>query len=112
MKSLKFSAHLVPLIESGEKTVTWRLFDDKFLETGDEIEFINKKTLEPFGTAKIIWVSLRTLGTLTDEDWAGHERFPSDEAMYEQYRKYYPNKNVGPDTEVKILTFEFTPKKS
>ncbi len=111
MRSLKFSPHLVPLTESGEKTVTWRLFDDKFLETGDELSFVNKETGEEFGTAKITWVSLRTLGTLTDEDWAGHERFPTDEAMYEQYRKYYPGKDVGPNTEVKILTFEFTHKK-
>ena len=28
-KTFKFSAHLVPLILSGEKTCTWRLWDDE-----------------------------------------------------------------------------------
>ena len=110
MRSLKFSPHLVPLVESGEKTTTWRLYDDKFLETGDEIEFINKETGEVFGTAKITWVSLRTLGTLTEEDWEGHEKFESPEDMYEHYKRYYAGKDVGPDTVVKIITFEFAPK--
>lgn len=108
MKTLKFAPHLVPLIESGEKTTTWRLFDDKNLETGDELTFVNKETGKEFGTAKVTWLSVRSLGALTDEDWAGHERFPSDEAMYAQYRAYYPHEDVGPDTLVKILTFEFT----
>jgi len=36
MKSLKFSAELVPLILSGEKTMTWRFWDDKDLDSGDE----------------------------------------------------------------------------
>lgn len=31
MKVLKFSENLVPLILSGQKTATWRMFDEKDL---------------------------------------------------------------------------------
>lgn len=110
VKTLKFAPNLVELILAGGKTTTWRLFDDKDLQTGDELIFINKQTGEEFGAAKIAWVSLRTLGTLTDEDWIGHEKFSSDEEMYAQYKKYYPNEVVDQDTVVKIINFDFTPK--
>lgn len=110
MKSLKFSPDLADLILKGEKTSTWRLFDDKDLQTGDELSFINKETGSEFGTGKVTWVSIRTLGTLTDEDWIGYEKFPSEAVMYETYRKYYPSEVVDENTIVKILTFDFTPR--
>ena len=107
MKSLKFAPDLVELIMKGEKTTTWRLFDDKDLQTGDELSFVSKETGAEFGTGKITWVSVRTLGTLTDEDWVGHEKFKDEEDMYAHYRRYYPNEVVNADTVVKIITFEF-----
>ncbi len=42
MKTLNFSDKLVPLVLSGAKTATWRLFDDKNLAIGDELIFKNK----------------------------------------------------------------------
>ncbi len=106
MKSLKFQPHLVETILSGEKTSTWRLFDDKDLQVGDDLIFINKETGKEFGKAKITNLKIRTLGTLTDEDWEGHEKYASEEEMYKSYRKYYGDK-VNPDSEVKILSFNF-----
>lgn len=106
MKTLKFAEHLVPLVLSGEKTSTWRLFDDKDLAVGDELMLIDRGTGEPFGTATITRVTVRTLGTLTDADWEGHERFPSEDAMYEAYRGYY-GESAGPESEVKIISFAF-----
>jgi len=106
MKTLKFTPQLVQKILSGEKTSTWRLFDDKDLKNGDGLAFINKETGEQFGLATITSLKIRTLGTLTDEDWVGHERFSSEEEMYSTYRKYYGDK-VDKDSEVKILTFDF-----
>ena len=35
MKLVKFRDYLVPLVLSGEKDSTWRLFDDKGLSEGD-----------------------------------------------------------------------------
>lgn len=105
MKRLKFSPDLVEKILSGEKTSTWRLFDDKDLQIGDHLEFINRETGERFGKAVIRSVKIAKLGNLTDADWKGHERFASEDEMYATYRQYYGNK-VDQNSELKILTFE------
>ncbi len=110
MKVLKFTPELCLLILDGEKVATWRLFDDKDLQAGDEIEFVNKETLEVFGRGEITHLKTKTLGTLEDSDWEGHERYKSVEAMYEAYRGYYGDK-VGPDSELKIIDFTFQPVK-
>ncbi len=109
MKTLKFAPDLVRKILAGKKTSTWRLFDDKDLQEGDHLLFVDKESFEEFGTAVITALYTKTLGTLTDEDWEGHERYSSDEEMYATYRTYYGD-NVTEDSEVKILSFEFTPK--
>ncbi|MAZ56893.1 hypothetical protein CL653_03815, partial [bacterium] len=108
MKTLKFKTHLCDKILDGSKTSTWRLFDDKDLQVGDELKFINKDTGETFGTATIISLYTKTLGTLEDKDWEGHEQFASDEEMYETYRSYYGDE-VDEDSEAKILSFSFYP---
>lgn len=104
MKTIKFDTSLVEKILRGEKISTWRLFDDKDLKEGDEINLVNKQTGEKFGSGKITSVKIKTLGTLTKEDWVGHETFASDEEMYATYRKYYGNK-VDKNSEVKMLNF-------
>ncbi len=109
MKPLKFAPHLVEKITSGEKTSTWRLFDDKNLKVRDELIFINKDTNEEFGTAIITGLKIKTLGTVTDDDFAIHERYSSDEEMYSNFRKYYGDK-VNENTEVKIIAFDFKTK--
>ncbi len=109
MKTLKFMPNLVEKIISGEKTSTWRLFDEKDLRVGDELVFVNKETGNEFGNAMITKMKMKTLGTLTDEDWDGHEKHKSEEEMYQHYRMYYGDK-VGKDSELKILDFAFTPK--
>lgn len=108
MKTLKFTPDLVQKILSGNKTSTWRLFDDKNLQEGDELVFINKETGEQFGTAKITSLKTRTLGTLTEDDWTGHEKFSSNEEMFATYRNYYGDR-VSKNSEVLILTFSFKP---
>jgi hypothetical protein len=106
MKKLKFAPELCIQILAGTKTSTWRLFDDKNLQTGDFLQFINTDTLEQFGVAKIISLKTTTLGTLEDADWQGHERFDSEEEMYNTYKTYYGDR-VSPATEVKIIHFDF-----
>lgn len=85
MKTLKFTPELTQKILAGEKTSTWRLFDDKNLQIGDRLIFINKRTGDEFGEAVIKTLKVKTLGTLTDEDWIGHEKFDSEEEMYAAY---------------------------
>ncbi len=105
MKTLKFHESLVELILQGKKKTTWRLFDDKDLSVGDEVTFLIWKTLEEFAKAKIISVKEKTFGELVDEDWDGHEKFSSDEEMYEGYKKYY-NRQVGENSLLRIVRFE------
>jgi hypothetical protein len=105
-KIVKFRPYLIDLILKGEKTSTWRLFDDKNLSVGDEITLMNWTTKEIFAKATITKVKEKTLGTLQNKDWQGHEKFNSEKAMYKEYQKYYPNKIVNENTIVKMIWFE------
>jgi hypothetical protein len=105
MKTIKFRPALAQLIIEGKKTTTWRLFDDKDLQAGDVVELVNWETKEVFGHAVIAEVDEKKIKDLDDRDWEGHERFSSDEEMYDAYREYYPGKDIGPNTLVKILHF-------
>ncbi len=106
MKTLKFAQDLVLKILSGEKRATWRLFDDKNLCVGDELILVSKENGDRFGTAKILTLKIKTLGTLEEQDWEGHEKFSSDEEMYAILKKYYGD-GVNENSEAKILTFDF-----
>lgn len=105
MKTIKFREHLAKLVLSGDKTSTWRLFDDKDLSVGDIVDLINWNTKEIFGKAELKQVKEKKMRDLTDEDFDGHERFESDEEMYKHYNIYYGGK-VNPDTVVKIIKFD------
>lgn len=105
MKTLKFAENLIPLITSGEKTVTWRLFDDKDLQVGDEVAFINKVTGKEFANVLILAVKEKPLGEIKDDDFIGHEKFVSREEMFENYRSYYGDK-VTEKTIVKMINFK------
>lgn len=109
MKTLKFVSELAKKIIDGEERTTLRLFDDKNLTSGDELQFIDREKGHIFGTAIIDTVHTKTLGTLTESDWVGHECCNSSEAMYTDFRKYYGDA-VTPQTEVKIITFSFETK--
>ena len=104
MKTLKFKSYLVEPILNKTKTATWRLFDDKNLSEGDKLEFINSDTMEKFAIATITAAAEKPFCELTDEDWAGHEKYNSDNEMYEAFSKFY-NKKVDKNTPVKIISF-------
>lgn len=105
MKTLKFMPHLVAPVLSGEKTSTWRLFDDKNLQEGDKFIMINKETGSEFAKGKIIKVEEKKLGDLKDEDFEGHEKYKDQEDMLSHYKSYYGDK-VTLDTVVKMVDFE------
>ncbi len=107
MKTLKFRKHLCEQVLSGEKTTTWRLFDDKDISVNDEVSLVVWETQEEFAKAIINVVYEKTLGTLTDEDWEGNGKFSSDQEMYATYTKYY-NQKVDANTVVKIIQLTLT----
>jgi len=104
-KTLKFYPELVPLILSGQKTSTWRLWDDKDLSEGDIVDFLNKVSAEKFYTGRLTTVIKKPFVELTAEDHEGHEEYETDEAMYEHFSKIY-GKPVDGNTAVTIIRFE------
>lgn len=105
MKTLKFKEKLSKLILSGEKTSTWRLFDDKDLQVGDEVNFLVKETLEEFAKAKLLEVIEIKFGNLTEADFGGHEKYSSSEEMYQTFSEFY-QRPVDANSPVKIIKFE------
>ncbi len=86
------------------------MFDDKDIQAGDIIDVFNKETGDQFGVVTVTQVRVKTLGTLEESDWEGHDRYESDDVMYAEFRSYYGD-SVGPDTEVKLIDFTFEEKR-
>ena len=104
MKTLKFKDFKAKWILEGTKTVTMRLFDDKDLKVGDELELINSDSGEVFSKAIIAEIIYRTLGEVEDIDLDGHEKWNNKEEMLKSLRLYYGDR-VNLDIEVKIVRF-------
>lgn len=113
MKILKLDHELAQLVLAGEKTSTWRMYDDKDISVYDEIELLDKvdphdrATWRPIGIGKVTSVIEKPLGSITDTDFDGHEKFDNKDAMLEAYRSFYGS-DVSLDTPVKIIHFSFT----
>ena len=110
MKTLKFKGFKAQWILDGVKTATMRLFDDKDLQVGDELELVNSDDGEIFATAVITEVTYKKVGEVEDVDLDGHEKWNSREGMMDSLKKYYGNR-VSPDTEVKIVRFKLIKKR-
>jgi hypothetical protein len=105
MKTLKFRPHLAEMILKGEKTTTWRLFDDKDIQKGDHIALINWETKEEFAQAEVMDAWEKKLGEVEEKDFSGHEVFKDKEEMLAEYRHYYGDR-VDLDSPVKIIKFK------
>lgn len=105
MKTIKFRANLVKEIVEGRKTVTWRLFDDKDLVAGDQIELLDWETNKKFAEANITNVREKKLCEITETDFEGHETYKNHDEMLQSYKNYYGDR-VNLDTSVKIVAFE------
>jgi len=105
MKTIKFREKLSRLILNGEKSTTWRLFDDKDISEGDELSLVVWETGEEFTKAKVVFVKENKFKDLTEDDWQGHEKYSSDEEMYKEFSLYY-KQTVDENTVVKIIRFE------
>ena len=83
------------------------MFDDKDIRKDNKIILIKKPELTPFAEAIVTGVSVKALKNLSEEDSIGHEFIESEKVMYKTYSNYY-NREVSPETEVKIIRFEIT----
>ena len=105
MKTLKFAENLVPMILSGQKTATWRMFDEKRLTAGDELSFVDRSTGKCFAQARVTATREKPFGLIDETDFGGHERYASREEMIAVYRSYYGDR-VEENTPVLIVDFE------
>jgi hypothetical protein len=104
-KQIKFDSNLVPLVLSGEKITTWRLWDDKNLSVGDIVDFIDRGTGQQFVTAELVKVIEKSIKDLTPEDQVGHEKYETVQEICETFSRYY-KQTVTPDDKVKIIWFK------
>ena len=106
MKTLKFKDYLVSKILDGSKIITWRLFDDKNLNIGDELLFINSNSGKEFAKAEIIGVREKKLSEIQESDFEeGHEKYKSQKDMLAHYRDYYGD-GVDFNSIIKIIKFK------
>ena len=105
MKTIKFRKVLADRILKGRKNTTWRLFDDKDLSKGDEVELVEWELNKKFANAKLTEVKEKKFKNLTKKDKEEHEKFSSDEEMYQTYTEYYRTE-VTPETKLKIIKFK------
>jgi hypothetical protein len=95
----------VDKILTGEKTTTWRMFDDKNLTVGDQLEFLETETLEKFAEAEITDIKEKKLEEVEEKDFSGHESYKNREEMLAIYKKYYGD-SVNIETSIKIISFK------
>lgn len=103
-KSLKFKSNLIEPILNGTKTATWRVWDDKNLSIGDELDFVNQDDGRVFASAIVTEIIEKSFNDLTDADKIGHEAYKSLKQMYATFSHYY-KKPVRPSDIVKIVRF-------
>ena len=104
MKTLKFENKLAELILGGKKDMTWRFFDDKDLQNGDELILINRGTGDEFARAKIIKIREKEFKNVDEADFGGHEKYNDNDEMFKTYKGYYGDKLTW-ETPVKIIKF-------
>ncbi len=111
MKALKLEHTLADLVRSGQKTSTWRLYDDKDLSVNDVVRLIDKvdpdrpETWKVIGTAHIEQVIEKRLDNITTDEMAEHGYGSTDE-MVTTFQSYYGN-DVSIATPVKIIHFTY-----
>lgn len=115
MKTLKFAHHLAPKIASGEKTSTWRMYDDKDISVNDRLRLIDKvdperpEAWKVIGTVRVDSVIQKRLGDIAREDYEGHRQYNSQQELLQSYRNFY-GPQVDFDTPIKIIRFSFDNK--
>ena len=103
MKIVQFVDVLVPLVLSGERTITWRVNDTRDIKDGDVLSFC-WKTGKEFAQAKVLWAKETVFANIDELDPAGHQRYKTDEEMYATFTKYY-GYPVTKESRVKVIKF-------
>jgi ribonuclease HI len=114
VKTMKFDHDYAGKIASGDKTSTWRIYDDKSLSVNDEVRLIDKvdperpETWQAFGTAFIERVIEKRLADVTAQDMEGHEKYDSPQQIIDHFKTFYGN-DVTDATPIKLISFKYFP---
>ncbi len=115
MKTLKLDHSIAQKVRTGERTATWRLYDDKDIQVNDQIELIDKvepddpSTWQVIGVAHIDLIVEKRLSEVNQSDFEGHGPVKSTESLLKAYQKYY-GLRVTLDTPVKMIHFSLARK--
>ena len=106
-KTIKFTPYLTELVKSGKKYTTFRIFDEKDLSKGDNIILATRDgdTVTEFGEGVITSVDIKTISTISKDDFIGHEKVEGN--LLDHYKVYYGN-TINNDTEVKVIRFRIS----
>lgn len=108
IKRLKFRSSMVPGILDGSKTCTWRMFDEKDLQAGDEIVYVEKETGREFARGSLVSVKDSSLAKLKPEDYEGQSEGDwSNTELLSDFQQTY-GEDVTLDTPLKIVRFRIT----
>ncbi len=105
---------MAELIRQGQKTVTWRVNDEKNLNVDDEVWIIDKvdkknpDSWQAIGTARINEILAKRLGEIEPGELGGEEEYATKQDMVAAFRQYY-GRDINEKTSVKIIHFDFTP---
>jgi len=115
MKTLKLDHKLAEMVRTGQKTSTWRIYDDKDISVNDHIELLDKvspgdpSTWTVAGTARVDEVVEKRLGEISAADMDGHNEYASREDMLKDFQKYY-GPQVTFETPIKLIHFTLDKK--
>jgi ribonuclease HI len=110
MKTLKFSPQQIQSIIDGNRSTTWRLYDDKQIDVGDSVEFINSNNGQTFGYAKVNEIVIKRIYDLNKSDEQNHDTYKNEQEILDNFRKYY-GPDVTVEDKVKIIKYTFYPDK-
>lgn len=110
MKTLKLDHDIAQLVLTGEKNVTWRMYDDKDISVNDELDLIDKvdpsnpASWRSIGTARVNVVVEKRLGDVDKSDVDGGDGLASKDELLQKYQQYY-GPQVTFDTPIKMIHF-------
>lgn len=112
MKTLKLNHNSALQVREGQKTSTLRIFDEKHISVGDQVELIDK--VDPkrpdswvvFGFAAVDAVIEKRLRDIDHTNIDGHDAYMTRQDMLDDLRRYY-GESITEETPVKIISFSF-----
>ncbi len=104
-----FHESVVPQVMGG-KTKTYRLRDHG-LKVGDSVVFENSQSMQKFGHAKISGVEKTKVGNINLNDANHYKTYDKVEELIEAFKQHHPEKDVTPETDAWIYSYEFSHEK-